>query len=111
MFPYFSVSWHLEIGLQDRFSFFLLLLLPFPFKLAQCTVRSRSCSNLTSYGAGILDVVEKNDPAVSKFWSLGIIALLLNMNTQSCVLCRRLCVQMHVHVHMCACGGQVFLRC
>lgn len=59
MFPYFSVSWHLEIDLQDRFSFFLLLLLPFPFKLAQCTIRSRSCSNLTSYGAGILDVVEK----------------------------------------------------
>lgn len=110
IFPYLSVSGHLGIDLQDRFSVFLLLLLPFPFKLAQCTIRSRSCSNLTPYGAGILDVVEKN-PAVSKFWSVGVIALLLNMNTQSCVLCRRLCVQMHVHVHMCACGGQVILRC
>ena len=53
----------------------------------------------------------KNNPAVSKFWSIGLIALLLNMNTQSCVLHRRLCVKLHVHVHMCACGGQVFLRC
>ena len=53
MFPYLSVSGPLGIDSQDRFKQL------FPFKSVQCTLRNGSCSNLTPYGARILDVVEK----------------------------------------------------